>query len=73
MPVVSIIKNDRELSSTYGKEKLPASFKEMERRGIKIMSYCTTEDISTRRITWLVGRDTLMDCYKVEVIRVVRL
>ena len=44
MPLVSIVKDDKELSSTYGKEKLPALFKEMERRGVKITSYTTTED-----------------------------
>jgi hypothetical protein len=33
-----------DLSSTYRKEKLPASFKEIERHGLKITSYTTTED-----------------------------
>ena len=36
MPIVSIVKDDKELSSTYGKEKLPKSFEEMERHGLKI-------------------------------------
>jgi hypothetical protein len=34
----------KELSTTYGKEKLPASFKEMERLGARITSYTTTEE-----------------------------
>jgi hypothetical protein len=36
MPLVSIVQDDKELSSTYGKEKLPGSFKEMERCGVKV-------------------------------------
>jgi hypothetical protein len=33
----------KELSTTYGKEKLPASFKEMERHEARITSCTTTE------------------------------
>jgi hypothetical protein len=33
-----------QLSSTYGKEKLPKSFEDMQRHGVKITSYTTTED-----------------------------
>ena len=29
MPLVSIVQDDKELSSTYGKEKLPTSFNDM--------------------------------------------
>ena len=36
MPLVSILQDDKELSSTYGKEKLPKSFEEMQRHGVKI-------------------------------------
>jgi hypothetical protein len=43
-PLVSTVKNDRELSSTHKKQKLPKSFEEMERHGVKITSYTTTED-----------------------------
>jgi hypothetical protein len=44
--LVSIVQDDKELSTTYGKEKLPASFKEMERHGARITSYSytTTEE-----------------------------
>ena len=42
--LVSIIQDDKELSTTYGEEKLPASFKEMERYGARITSYTTTEE-----------------------------
>ena len=31
MSLVSIVKDDKELSSTYGKEKLPKTFQEMQR------------------------------------------
>jgi hypothetical protein len=34
----------KELCTTYGKEKLPASFKEMERHEDRITSYSTTEE-----------------------------
>jgi hypothetical protein len=44
MPLVSIVKDDKELSSTYGKEKLPKSLEDMQRHGVKITSYTTTED-----------------------------
>ena len=44
MPLVSIVNDDKELSSAYGKEKLPKSFEEMQRHGVKITSYTTTED-----------------------------
>jgi len=43
MPLVSIVKDYKELSSTYGKEKLPASFKDMERHGLRIINYTTNE------------------------------
>jgi hypothetical protein len=36
MPLVSIVQDYKELSSTYGKEKLSAFFKDMERHGVKI-------------------------------------
>jgi hypothetical protein len=39
MPLVSIVQDDKELSSTYGKEKLSAFFKDMERHGVKITSW----------------------------------
>jgi hypothetical protein len=42
--LVSIGKDDKELSSTYGKEKLPKSLEDMQRHGVKITSYTTTED-----------------------------
>lgn len=44
MPLVSMAENDREPSSIYGKQKLPPSIKEMERHGLRITSYTTTED-----------------------------
>jgi hypothetical protein len=37
MPLVSIVQD------TYGKEKLPRSFEEMQKHGLKIASYTTTE------------------------------
>jgi len=43
-PLLSMVENDREPSSTYRKAKLPPSIKEMERHGVKITSYTTTED-----------------------------
>jgi hypothetical protein len=39
MPLVSIVKGDKELSSTFGKEKLPKSAEEMQRHGVKITSW----------------------------------
>ncbi|MGA7604162.1 MAG: hypothetical protein WBM37_13000 [Nitrososphaeraceae archaeon] len=44
MPLVSIVKDDTEPSSSYKKPKLPPSFEEMERHGLKITSYTTTQD-----------------------------
>jgi hypothetical protein len=44
MPLVSIVENDIEPSSSYRKPKLPKSFQEMERHGLKITSYTTSED-----------------------------
>jgi hypothetical protein len=43
-PLLSIVDNDREPSSSYSKPKLPKSFQEMERHGVKITSYSTSED-----------------------------
>jgi hypothetical protein len=39
-----MIKEDRDLSSTYGKPRLPKYFEEMQRHGLKIISYTTTEE-----------------------------
>jgi hypothetical protein len=39
MPLVSMVKGDKELSSTFGKEKLPKSAEDMERHGVKITSW----------------------------------
>jgi hypothetical protein len=39
MPLVSMINDDKELSSTYGKEKLPKSFEKMRRHGVKVTSW----------------------------------
>ena len=39
MHLVSIVLADKELSSTYGKEKLPKSFEEMQRHGVKKPSW----------------------------------
>jgi hypothetical protein len=44
-PLLSIVENDREPSSTYNKSKLPPSMKEMERHGLRITSYSTSEDL----------------------------
>jgi hypothetical protein len=44
MPIVSMIEDNPKLSSTYGKQKLPRSFEEMQRHGLKITSYTTTEE-----------------------------
>lgn len=48
MPILANVEYDsaKEPSSIYGKQnpKLPRSFKEMERHGLKITSYTTTED-----------------------------
>ena len=38
-PLVSIVRDDKELSSSYGKEKLPKSFEKMQRHGVKITSW----------------------------------
>jgi hypothetical protein len=35
MPLISMVKEDIELSSTYGKPKLPRSFEERKRHGVK--------------------------------------
>jgi hypothetical protein len=43
-PLLSIVENNREPSSSYNKSKLPPSIKEMERHGLRITSYTTTED-----------------------------
>lgn len=39
MPSVSIVQDEKDLSPTYGKEKLPKSFEEMQRHGVKITSW----------------------------------
>jgi hypothetical protein len=39
MPLVSMVKDYIELSSTYQKQKLPKSFEEMERHGLRITSW----------------------------------
>jgi hypothetical protein len=44
-PLLSIVENDREPSSTYNKSKLPPSMKEMVRHGLRITSYSTSEDL----------------------------
>ena len=44
MPIVSMVDDKPRLSSTYGKQKLPKSFEEMQRHGVKITSYTTTEE-----------------------------
>jgi hypothetical protein len=44
MPLVSMVKEDRDLSTSYRKEKLPPSSKEMQRHGLKITSCTTTEE-----------------------------
>jgi hypothetical protein len=44
MPLISMVKEDIELSSTYGKPKLSRSFEERKRHGVKITSYTTTEE-----------------------------
>jgi hypothetical protein len=44
MPLVSMIEDNPKLSSTYEKQKLPKSFEEMQRHGLKITSYTTSED-----------------------------
>jgi hypothetical protein len=44
IPLVAMIKEDRDLSSTYGKPRLPKYFEEMQRHGLKITSYTTTEE-----------------------------
>jgi hypothetical protein len=42
-PIVSIVEDKKEPSSSYSNPKLPRSFQEMERHGLKITSYTTTE------------------------------
>jgi hypothetical protein len=44
IPPVAMVDDSPRLSSTYGKQKLPKSFEEMQRHGLKITSYTTTED-----------------------------
>jgi hypothetical protein len=44
MPLLSMVNNNREPSSLYKKPKLPKSFQEMERNGLRITSYTTTEE-----------------------------
>jgi hypothetical protein len=44
MPLVSLTKDDIEPSSSYRKPKFPRSYQEMERHGVKITSYKTSED-----------------------------
>jgi hypothetical protein len=44
MPLLSIVDNDREPSSIIRKPKLPKSFEGMQRHGVRITSYTTTED-----------------------------
>jgi hypothetical protein len=39
MPLISIVQDDKELSSTYGKEKLPRSFEGIQRPGLKKTSW----------------------------------
>jgi hypothetical protein len=43
-PIVSMVKDNPKLSSSYRKPKLPRSFEEMQRHGVKITSYTTTEE-----------------------------
>jgi hypothetical protein len=42
-PILSIVEDKKEPSSSYSNPKLPGSFQEMERHGLKITSYTTTE------------------------------
>jgi hypothetical protein len=44
MPLVSIVKDDIEPSSSYRKPKLRKSFEEIQRHGLKITGYATSED-----------------------------
>ena len=44
MPIFAMIDDNPKLSSTYRKQKLPRSFEEMQRHGVKITSYTTTEE-----------------------------
>jgi hypothetical protein len=39
MPLVSMVKDNIELSSTYRKQKLPKLFEEMQRHGLRITSW----------------------------------
>jgi hypothetical protein len=43
-PIFSMIDDNPKLSSTYGKPRLPKYFEEMQRHGVKITSYTTTEE-----------------------------
>jgi hypothetical protein len=42
MPLISMVKEDIELSSIYRRPKLLRSFEETQRHGVKITSYTTT-------------------------------
>ena len=42
-PILSIVEDKKEPSSSYSNPKLPGSFQEMERHGLKITGYTTTE------------------------------
>jgi hypothetical protein len=42
-PLFAMVDDDPKLSSTYGKQKLPRLFKEMQKHGLRITSYSTTE------------------------------
>jgi hypothetical protein len=42
-PIVSMVEDKKEPSSSYSNPKLSRSFQEMERHGLKITSYTTTE------------------------------
>ena len=44
MPLVSMVEDNPKLSSTYKEPKLPRSFEEMQRHGVKITGYTTTEE-----------------------------
>jgi hypothetical protein len=45
MPIVAMVDDNPGLSSTYRKLKLPRSFEEMQKHGVKITSYSTTEEV----------------------------
>jgi hypothetical protein len=44
-PIVSMVDDNPRPTSVYGKQKLPKSFEEMQRHGLKITSYTTTEEV----------------------------